>query len=167
MYLRTTVAFSFAAVLLGSYAGAQCVTQPILPCVGQVIVAPINGEGFLSLTHCPLPACRTVAPVTVSIVDAAGTHWTESFPTPFNPTQTECSRGSDQYYSSTHDRLKFIFGAEATVLATHLSGFPLQLVAPVQVSITDCDGYAIGVTGRQGVRSHSHVSRSPTEQPTH
>jgi len=156
--------FMFVAILaLGSHARAQCSPPTTLACAGKLqldVITKPDGHGFLTMTRCPKPPCHTTTPATLTITDALGTTWVQSFNLQ-SISGSGCLTGSDRYSAAAGDRLKFIFGKAGTVLATHLRGVPQTLVGPVTVTVTDCKGYSVGATLSQCTPLASKIRCTP------
>lgn len=139
-----------AVLALGSHAGAQCAKLPqgSGACTGKldfsVTVSKSGNKGFFSMTHCPFPpglSGRTAPPLTLTITPPG---FVLQFTGPVASGTLPC-QGSDQYRGTSGERLKYVFGAGETVLATHLNGLPVPGSA-VTVTITDNNGYTVGAT---------------------
>ena len=140
-----------AAVLaIGSQAAAQCLKNPAGSgaCTGNLnlslTISKSGTTGSLSMTHCPFPpgpSGLTAPPLTLTITPPG-------FVVQFND-QVASGRGpcegSDQYRGASGERLKYVFGAAETVVATHLRGLPIPDSA-VTATITDGNGYSVGAT---------------------
>jgi hypothetical protein len=115
-------------------------------CTGKLTltVSTSSNKGSLSMTHCPFPpglSGLTAPPLTLAITPPG---FFVQFTVPVASGRGPCE-GSDQYRGASGERLKYVFGAGETVLATHLNGLPLP-GSGVTVTITDNNGYTVGGT---------------------
>ena len=129
-----------AAVLaLGSHAGAQCLKTPSGPgpCRGKLnLTISKSGKGSLSMTHCPFPTgISTASPVTLTITPLG---FSLRFDKVSYSGNGAACKGIDEYRGPSGERLRYVFGAGETVLATHLKGLALPVPgSTVTITISD------------------------------
>ena len=143
-----------AVLALGSHAGAQCAKTPTGSgtCTGKlnlsVTISKSGNKGSLSMTHCPFPpgpSGLTAPPLTLTITPSGSpSGLVLPFTVQVASGKPPC-RGKDEYLATSGERLKYVFGAGETVVATHLNGLPLS-GSGVTVTITDNNNYTVGAT---------------------
>ena len=135
-------------VALGSHAGAQCTKYPVGSgaCTSMklsITISKSGNKGSLSMTHCPFPpglSGLTAPPLTLTITPGFALQFTNQVRSGAAPCQ-----GVDEYFGPSGERLKYVFGAGETVVATHLKGLPLP-GSGVTVTITDSNNHTVGGT---------------------